>query len=103
MKNHVKDLMEKEDKVSKAMDGDLKQIIQNNFFQIAAKFPANSFQWVFWNHQAQSASSLASSYDQMVLVLQLSSQHTLRDYTHYVPATIGFSHQVDKMLMDTCN
>ena len=34
-------------------------------------------------------------------VFQLPSQRTLRDYTHYVPATIGFSSQVDKMLMDT--
>lgn len=34
-------------------------------------------------------------------VLKLPSQRTLRDYTHYIPATTGFSAEVDKMLMDT--
>ena len=31
--------------------------------------------------------------------LHLPSQRTLRDYTHYVKATAGFSHEVDLMLM----
>ena len=33
--------------------------------------------------------------------LQLPSQRTLRDYTHYVEAHTGFSDAVDRMLMDT--
>ena len=28
------------------------------------------------------------------------SQRTLRDYTHYIAARVGFSHEVDKHLMD---
>lgn len=32
-------------------------------------------------------------------VLQLTSQRTLRDYTHYVEAASGFSADVDNMLM----
>ena len=126
MKNRAKELMEKEGiRVSKAMDGDLKQILKNNFSEIAAKFPANSFQRVFWNQHSESASCKnvrgvrwhpamirwclylrhlsGKAYETLrnTGVLQLPSQRTLRDYTHYVPATIGFSHQVDKMLMDT--
>ena len=31
--------------------------------------------------------------------LKLPSQHTLRDYTHYVKAATGFSHEVDMMLL----
>ena len=31
--------------------------------------------------------------------LQLPSQRTLRDYTHYVQAATGFSTEVDRMLM----
>ena len=31
--------------------------------------------------------------------LHLPSQRTLRDYTHYVKAAAGFSHEVDLMLM----
>ena len=35
--------------------------------------------------------------------LSLPSQRTLRDYTHYVSATIGFSDEVDKQLMSTAD
>lgn len=43
VKNKVKELMEKDGfRVSKAMDGDLKQILKNNFSQIAEKYPTNS-------------------------------------------------------------
>jgi len=30
----------------------------------------------------------------------LPSQRTLRDYTHYIPTRVGFSHEVDQQLMD---
>ena len=33
----------------------------------------------------------------------LPPQRTLRDYTHYVPAIIGFSAAVDKQLLETAN
>ena len=32
-------------------------------------------------------------------VIKLPSQHTLRDYTHYAKAQVGFSSEVDKMLI----
>ena len=32
--------------------------------------------------------------------IQLPSQRTLHDYTHYVKAAPGFSHEVDLMLME---
>ena len=34
------------------------------------------------------------------MCIKLSSQRTLRDYTHYISATIGFSVEVDKNLLD---
>ena len=33
----------------------------------------------------------------------LPSQRTLRDYTHYIPAKVGFSPEVDKQLIDMIN
>ena len=33
--------------------------------------------------------------------IQLPSQRTLRDYTHYISAGIGFSAEVDKQLRDS--
>ena len=35
--------------------------------------------------------------------LRLPSQRTLRDYTHYVKAAAGFSHEVDIMLLKAAN
>ena len=35
-----------------------------------------------------------------LLVLRLPSQSTLRDYTHYIPAKIGFSAEIDCHLVD---
>lgn len=126
MKKKVKELMEKDGvQISTAMDGDLKQILKSNFSQIAGKYPANSFHRVFWNQHSQSASCKnargvrwhpamirwclylrhlsGKAYETLrnTGVMQLPSQRTLRDYTHYVPATIGFSSQVDQMLLDT--
>ena len=33
--------------------------------------------------------------------IHLPSQRTLRDYTHYIPAKVGFSAEVDQQLIDT--
>ena len=39
------------------MDGDLKQVLNNNFPQIAEKYPSNNcYQNVFWNQHSQAAS-----------------------------------------------
>ena len=35
--------------------------------------------------------------------VQLPSQRTLRDYTHHISTTIGFSAQVDEMLLGIAN
>ena len=33
-------------------------------------------------------------------IIVLPSQRALRDYTHFIPSTIGFSIKVDQMLFD---
>ena len=35
--------------------------------------------------------------------IQLPSQRTLRDYTHYIPSTIGFSEKIDQDLVNVAN
>ena len=112
-------------KVDKKLDDDLKHIMQNNLAEIAKKYPQNTFQRVFWEQHAQSSGCKnrrtirwhpamirwclylrhlsGKAYEVMRSsgVLQLPSQRTLRDYTHYVPATTGYCSEVDGMLMDT--
>jgi hypothetical protein len=126
LKQRVKELVTKKGvQVSTEMDGDLRTIMQDNFQSIAGKCPPNTFQRVFWEQHAKAAkcknrrgirwhpamirwclylrhlSGKAYECVRNSGVLQLPSQRTLRDYTHYVPATMGFSSSVDQMLMDT--
>ncbi|KAL5475437.1 hypothetical protein EMCRGX_G025254 [Ephydatia muelleri] len=52
--------------------------------------PRESFQNVFWQQQALRESGC----------IKLPSQRTLRDYTHYTKASLGFSSEGDQMLRD---
>lgn len=126
MKKKVKNLMEKDGvQVSKGTNDDLKEILKENFSQISEKYPSNTFHRIFWNQHSQAASAKdvrgvrwhpavirwclylrhisGKAYETLrnTGVLRLPSQRTLRDYTHYVSAGMGFSAEVDKMLMDT--
>ena len=125
-KKKVQDLIKKDGvEVSKATDKDLKEILKENFSHIAEKYPENSFHRIFWKQHSQAASTRnvrgvrwhpamirwclylrhlsGKAYETLrnTGVLTLPSQRTLRDYTHYIPATTGFSNQVDKMLRET--
>ena len=112
-------------KVTPRLKDDLRQIMQDNLADIARKYPPNTFQRVFWEQHAKSSACKGSrgirwhpamirwclylrhlsgkAYEVMRSsgVLQLPSQRTLRDYTHFIPATTGYSNPVDNMLFDT--
>lgn len=111
--------------VNPELDDDLQNIMQNNFSQISSWYPENTFQRMFWEQHACATKSKQArgrrwhpamikwclylrhlsgrTYETLRNsgVIVLPSQRTLRDYTHYIPATIGFSEQVDRMLFDT--
>ena len=98
--------------------------MQEHSPDIAAKFPANSFQRIFWDQQQQANAAKkaqgkrwhplmikwclylrhVSSRGYEVLrnsgVISLPSQRTLRDYTHFVESAPGFSANVDEMLVE---
>eukprot|EP00731_Ephydatia_muelleri_P014320 Em0008g40a len=95
------------------------------------KLPPDSFQHLFWQQQVEAASRAKSSsmrwHPLMIRfclylrhkcaayealresgAIKLPSQRTLRDYTHYVKASSGFSYEVDLMVrsaanVDTCS
>jgi len=102
---------------------DLQHIVNENTSSIAEAFPENSFERLFWEQQQQSlqlkgARSMrwhplmikwclylrhlsGKAYDTLRSsgCIRLPSQRTLRDYTHCVSATTGFSSAVDRQLM----
>ena len=110
--------------VCEDLHGDLDNIMQEHSPDIASKFPADSFQRIFWDQQQQANSAKkaqgrrwhplmikwclylrhVSSRGYEVLrnsgVINLPSQRTLRDYTHFLESVPGFSADVDQMLME---
>ena len=109
--------------VDESLHSDLQQIIREGDSQVSAIAPANSFQRLFWDQQ-QKAASLSNSrsmrwhplFIKWCLYLKhlsskayetirdsgcisLPSQRTLRDYTHFVQSTSGFSADVDSQLI----
>ena len=103
---------------------DIKTIATENTKEVYSSFSEGTFQRLFWEQQ-QKASSLKNSksmkwhplFIKWSLYLRhlsgksyellrnsgcirLPSQSTLRDYTHYINTTIGFSSEVDKDLLD---
>ena len=110
--------------VPEDLHGDLNNIMQEHSPKIASKFPANSFQRIFWDQQQQANAAkmaqgrrwhplmikwclylchVSSRGYEMLLnsgVINLPSQRTLRDYTHFLESVPGFSADVDQMLME---
>ncbi|XP_065894386.1 uncharacterized protein [Dysidea avara] len=104
------------------MHKDLKEIASQST-SFLDDLPPDSFKKIFWNQQIEAASkkdARSMRWHPLIIrwclhlrhrsggayevlrnsgCLQLPSQRTLRDYTHYVKAASGFSSDVDKMLM----
>ena len=113
--------------VDEHMHKDLTTIVAAQSPYIESTYPPDSFQRLFWEQQKQANSCkdarsmrwhplmikwcvylrhLSSSAYETLRdsgCVTLPSQRTLRDYTHYVPAIIGFSAAVDKQLLETAN
>ena len=110
--------------LSDELYSDIKVIASTNTQDIYSRFPKDSFQRLFWNQQVQASSYKNSksmkwhplfikwclylkhisgkSYEHLRQsgCLKLPSQATLRDYTDYIPAKIGFCTEVDRDLLD---
>ena len=103
-------------------DADLHEVMTNNDAQIVKTYPEHSFQQVFWKQQRKAAKlkdSRSMRWHPLIIkwclylrhvsgrayetlrssgCIRLPSQRTLRDYTHYVNTSIGFSDEVDIQL-----
>lgn len=112
--------------VDTTLQDDLLEIMSNNTERVTAKHPPNSFPTIFWQQQQEAAIKdprgmrwhplmvkwclylrhlSGSAYETLRTsgILKLPSQRSLRDYTHYVPASAGFSNAVDIQLMEAAN
>jgi len=112
--------------VDTTLQDDLLEIMSNNTERVTAKHPPNSFPTIFWQQQQEAAIKdprgmrwhplmvkwclylrhlSGSAYETLRTsgILKLPSQQSLRDYTHYVPASASFSNAVDIQLMEAAN
>ena len=99
-------------RVDEVLDEDLRSIVSESSGSVTSIHPESSFQRIFWDEQ-QKVLSLKNSrsmkwhplfvkwYEMLRKsgCIQLSSQHTLRDYTHYISTQIGFSAEIDEQLI----
>ena len=108
--------------VDETLDEDIWSMASESSVIVNQQYPEGSFERVFWEQQ-QKAASLGDSrlmrwhplfikwclylchlsgkaYDMLrdSKCIQLPSQRTLRDYTHYSSVTIGFSPDIDQQL-----
>lgn len=110
--------------VNDTLHEDLKEMMSATSAMVQSRYPPGSFQRQFWEQQLKAASckdtrgmrwhplmvrwclylrhQSSSAYELLrdSGVLRLPSQRTLRDYTYYVKAHVGFSHEVDAQLID---
>lgn len=108
--------------VDSATHTDLQEIMSNHETQITTMYPEDSFQHIFWRQQQQAAKvkkSCSMRWHPLVIkwclylrhvsgrayetlrssgCIHLPSQRTLRDYTHFVTTSTGFSDEVDIQL-----
>ena len=97
--------------VDEGLHGDLVAIVRENSSKVSQMYEEGTFQRVFWEQQERSAqvkSSNSIRWDPLMIrwclyisgsayellrqsgVIVLPSQRTLRDYTYYTKATVGF-------------
>ena len=104
--------------VTEELHSDLKQIVSSHDSQVTATTQPDSFQKIFWEQQQKALSSSKKGMRWHPLMIKwclylkhlsskayetlresgcvvLPSQRTLRDYTHHLKSTSGFSDEVD--------
>ena len=124
LRDQVKKLIDKNAKeVEDDLDEALVEIVREKSPFIASRYEEGSFARVFWDAQQKAASvkntksmrwhplmirwclylrHLSSSAYETIResnVIKLPSQRTLRDYTYYTKATMGFSADVDEQIL----
>lgn len=116
-------IAERGSQVDSELHNDLTQIMKNNSSNVLNAYPSDSFAHLFWQQQRQATllkDSRSMRWAPMMIrwclylrhlstrsyatlrssgAIKLPSQRTLRDYTHFIQATNGFSTEVDKQLM----
>ena len=110
-------------KVDESTHSDLAEIMTKQHSAVAAKYPPDSFPRIFWEQQLKMATiqdsrgrrwhpvmikwalylqhQSSSSYETLRSsgCFSLPSQRTLRDYSHCIKASAGFSDEVDMQLV----
>ena len=110
-----------------ALECDFKDITNERTDKIHTEYPEGSFKRIFWDQQLQAANTkdrkqirwhpaiikwclhlkFISSGAYHALreagVITLPSERTLRDYTHWMPAKVGFMPEVDTQLVKEAN
>ncbi len=110
--------------VDDTVHSDLQSIMTSESENVLKSFPEGSFARIFWEQQLDAASrndargmrwhplmvkwclylrhKSSGAYDTLREsgCIKLPSQRTLRDYTHYVKAIVGFSAEVDQQLFE---
>lgn len=106
------------------LHNDMKTLIDSSTKQVHSLHPDETFECIFWDQQKKVSSLKKAksmrwhpifikwclylrhlsekSYELLRKTgcIKLPSQRTLRDYTHYISTTIGFSSEVDQNLLD---
>ena len=113
--------------LDKELNSDVVQLMNDSTKEVHSFHKEGTFQRIFWDQQ-QTANSLKNSksmhwhplFIKWCLYLrhlsgkayellrnsrciQLPSQRTLRDYTHYIKSQVGFSSEVDQALVNAAN
>lgn len=128
LENRIAEFIDEDGEIlDDSLHDDMKQIIADATEHVHHSYQPHTFQHLFWEQQRK-ASSLkdrrsmkwhplfikwclylrhisGKSYEMLRQsgCIQLPSQRTLRDYTHYIKATIGFSPAVDHHLVDVAD
>ncbi len=109
------------------LHGDLKAIVESNATRVGSELTPNSFSAIFWEQQRQAATKSdlrgmrwhplmikwclylrhrsSGAYETLrsSRILSLPSQRTLHDYTYAVKASIGFSLEGDRQLLEAAH
>ena len=110
--------------LSDELHNDMKKMASACTKQVYSSYPEGSFQRLFWDQQVKASEYSnpksmkwhplfvkwclylrhlsGKSYELLRKsgCVKLPSQSTLRDYTHHIPAIVGFSSKVDEHLLD---
>ena len=115
-------IMDGQEEVDQELDSDIREMVEEHEGSALEAYPENSFQRIFWEEQKKASglkdkrpmrwhpmfirwclylrhvSSRAYDVLRRSGYIVLPSQRTLRDYTHYASAKIGFCDEVDRLL-----